>query len=86
MNFFSSMPVSISHSHTVLSGDPDARHLPSGLNATLEKPSECPVNDLNSLPVSISHNRTALSVSSIESETELEAMRVPSGLNTALIT
>ena len=47
---------------------------PSGLNATLNTESVCPVSGGRCMPVSASHNRTVLS-------SLPEARRCPSGLN-----
>ena len=73
-------PVAASHSRTVLSALPEARRVPSGLNATLDTASVWPVSGWPmGWPVAASHSRTVLS-------SLPEAMRVPSGLNATLVT
>src|SRR5256885_1696027 len=57
----SSLPVSASHSRTVLSRPPDSTRLPSGDSAALMTPSVWPSKTRSCLPVSASHSRSVLS-------------------------
>ena len=69
-----SSPVAASHTFTVLSSLPEARRVPSWLNATAVTIKEWPLSVRTSSPVAVSHTFTALSPPA-------EARRVPSGLN-----
>ena len=73
-------PVSAFHNRTVLSPLAEARRCPSGLNATPNTRSVCPVSGWPiGWPVSAFHNRTV-------SSQLAEASRCPSGLNATLNT
>src|SRR5436305_204338 len=63
----------MSQSRTLLSSPPDARSLPSGLNAKENTQSVWPLRTAVSLPVATSHTRTTLSPPA-------EASSFPSGL------
>ena len=56
------MPVSASHTFTVLSQLPLTMRLPSGLNATLLTRLVCPLRVSVSVPLSASHTFTVLSM------------------------
>ena len=56
-----SVPLSASHTLTVLSQLPLTMRLPSGLNDTLLTPSVCPLRVRISVPLSASHTLTVLS-------------------------
>src|SRR5207253_1138009 len=74
-----SWPVTALHTFTVLSSEPLARRVPSGLKATLLTPAVCPLSMRVSWPVAASHIFTVPSPEPL-------ARRLPSGLKATLLT